>query len=447
MISTRSGSSLRAHLERQVHKRAGPISALLLAVSVLLGCSIGGGTPTAGSTPSGTIEVWDFNYNTPAGKSYQQVDQNFMAKFPQVTVKHVAKPSESYPQVVQSAFAAKSGPDVLMLQTPFAIKTYAKALTPLNDLIAADNVKTQFNGWAGMNPDLNPNGKIYGIPYSFGASAFYYNKALFQKAGLDPSSFPTTYSDFIAAMDKLKAAGVNPPIGGGDFNGYLSNWWMGITVPGVMSFEDCAGLGNGKTKWSDPRMKTVLQDFLDLIKKGYLARNQVELNSADFSGYANWINGQAAVAWAFPGYRPVLAQNDATNLGTAPGVLAVDGPKPHFFIAGPTLGWTIPAFSKNKTAAWAYIKYITGTEAQQMHLDIDKVGPTNLNVDTSKADADLAATFALWKATGGENCARLWPVNVAVDLGKQMVAVETGQESLDTALQKEDALMAQNPSA
>jgi raffinose/stachyose/melibiose transport system substrate-binding protein len=37
---------------------------------------------------------------------------------------------------------------------------------------------------------------------------FWYNSALFEKAGI--SSFPTTWNDFLAAVSKLKAAGITP---------------------------------------------------------------------------------------------------------------------------------------------------------------------------------------------------------------------------------------------
>lgn len=418
-----------------------PVLALVALLALML--SACGGQSTSSGKPSGKIVVWDFNYNTEAGKSYQQVDANFIAKFPGVTIEHVAKPAGEYGKVVQAAMSTKSGPDALMLQTPFAIHDYYSLLTPLNDLISAD-MKNQFAGWGGMNPDLDPNGKVYGIPYSFGGTAFYWNKQVFQKAGLDPNKFPTAYPDLLDAFQKIKAAGITP-IGGGDKLGIFSSWWMYAAIPGVMSLQDCYGLGTGKTKWSDPRVKKTLQIYLDWIKMGFFAPNQAELNSGDFSGFTNWINGKAGVVWAFPGYRPKLAKDDAANLGTAAAVIGIDAPTPHFYMAGPTLGWTIPTWTKNKTTAWEYIKYMTSTEAQQLHLDVDKVGPSNLKVDVSKADPDLTATFNLWKANpGNEHCGRTFKVDVIVELGKQMTAVEAGQQSLDGALKIADDIQAQH---
>jgi ABC-type glycerol-3-phosphate transport system substrate-binding protein len=290
-----------------------------------------------------------------------------------------------------------------------------------------------------MTTNLDPKGTVYGVPYSFGGTAWYWNKALFTKAGLDPAKFPTTYPDFLATLKKLKDAGITP-IGGGDKNGTFATWFTFIAFPGVMDGPTCYGLGDGTTKFSDPRVKQVMQDWIDLIKGGNFAPNYAELNAGDFSGFTNWINGQAAIAWAFPGYRPKLAKDDATNLGTQAAVLAIDGPTPHFYMAGATLGWTIPTWSKNQATAWEYIKYITGKDGQQLHLDLDKVGPTNLQVDTSKADPDLNATFGLWKTTpGAEHCARIIKGDTYAELGKQITAVEAGKQTLDAALAAVDA--------
>ena len=70
---------------------------------------------------------------------------------------------------------------------------------------------------------------------------------------------------------------------------------------------------------------------------------------------------------------------------------------------------------------------------------------SNTKVDVSKADPDLTATFNLWKANpGNEHCGRTFKVDVIVELGKQMTAVEAGQQTLDGALKVADDIQAQH---
>jgi ABC-type glycerol-3-phosphate transport system substrate-binding protein len=389
-------------------------------------------TPSSAAI-TGKLVVWDFNEDTPQGKSYPTVDAAFEKMYPGVSIEHVAKPATTYRAVVQAAMAAKAGPDVLMLQTPFAIEQYSQELTPLNSMITPA-LRKQLEGWDGMNPHLNPNGTIYGLPYSFGATAFYWNKALFKKAGLDPNHIATTYNGLLSELQKLKAAGITP-LGGGDKGGVFFSWWMYIGVPGVMNLKACYGLSDGATKWTDPRMATVVKEWLTFVQRGFLASNQQELFAGDFSGFGNWENGNAALVWAFPGYRPILAKDDSTNLGTAAAVIGAGSSKPNFYMAGPTLGWTVPTWSNNKPAAEAYIKFMTGPYAQQLHLNVDGVGPTNVAVNVSKAAPDLRATFNLWKANPlNAHCGRTWNNEVIQTLGQQVAAIEAGTQTIQGAL-------------
>jgi multiple sugar transport system substrate-binding protein len=381
---------------------------------------------------SGKIVVWDFNANTPQGKSYPGLIKQFEKLNPGVKVDEVAKPAGNYNTVVQAAMAAKSGPDVLMVNAPDMITRYSKELTPLQ---ITPTLRKQFASWGSMNPSLNPNGPIYGLPYSFSGTTFYYNKQLWAKAGLDPNApFPRTYDGLVADLQKLKAAGITP-LGGGDKGGDDFGWWMYLAVPGVMPLKDCYGLDTGATKWNDPRMKEVVTEWLNFVQSGFLAPNQQELNVGDFSGFGNFVNGQAALVWAFPGYRPHLATGDATNVGTAATSIGFANQKPYFYMAGPVLGWTIPKWSKNQAAAFAFIKWIAGTHAQQLHLNIDGVGPTNTKVNMSKAPADLRAAFNTWKANpNNAHCGVTWNFQVFSALFTGVAGVEAGQGSVQSAL-------------
>src|SRR6476660_819655 len=56
-------------------------------------------------------------------------------------------------------------------------------------------------------------GKLYGVPLYADVSALFYNKDLFQKAGLDPNKPPTSLAELRADADKITALG-------GDIKGY-----------------------------------------------------------------------------------------------------------------------------------------------------------------------------------------------------------------------------------
>ena len=74
------------------------------------------------------------------------------------------------------------------------------------------------------NSDLSPtavdafkvDGKIVGVPFEVGEVAFYYNKKLFEKAGVKAEDIKS-WDDFLGAVKKLKAAGITPlDVGAGE---------------------------------------------------------------------------------------------------------------------------------------------------------------------------------------------------------------------------------------
>lgn len=74
---------------------------------------------------------------------------------------------------------------------------------------------------ATFESDLSPtavdafkvDGKVVGVPFEVGEVAFYYNKKLFEKAGVKAEDIKT-WEDFLGAVKKLKAAGITPIVVG-----------------------------------------------------------------------------------------------------------------------------------------------------------------------------------------------------------------------------------------
>ena len=57
------------------------------------------------------------------------------------------------------------------------------------------------------------DGKVVGVPFEVGEVAFYYNKKLFEKAGVKAEEIKS-WDDFLGAVKKLKAAGITPIVVG-----------------------------------------------------------------------------------------------------------------------------------------------------------------------------------------------------------------------------------------
>jgi raffinose/stachyose/melibiose transport system substrate-binding protein len=80
------------------------------------------------------------------------------------------------------------------------------------------DVTKEVSAW---DSDLSPtavdafkvDGKAVGVPFEVGEVAFYYNKKLFEKAGVKAEDIKS-WDDFLGAVKKLKAAGITPLVVG-----------------------------------------------------------------------------------------------------------------------------------------------------------------------------------------------------------------------------------------
>src|SRR5271157_854049 len=79
--------------------------------------------------------------------------------------------------------------------------------------ISAEVAGSEKNLASTANEAFKVDGKAVGVPYEVGEVAFYYNKKLFEKAGVNAADIKT-WDDFLGAVKKLKAAGITPIVVG-----------------------------------------------------------------------------------------------------------------------------------------------------------------------------------------------------------------------------------------
>jgi raffinose/stachyose/melibiose transport system substrate-binding protein len=70
------------------------------------------------------------------------------------------------------------------------------------------------------------DGEYYGVPWTWGVVGLFYNRTLFEQAGLDPEAPPATWDELLAAVQTLQDAGITPiSLGEGDkWPGHF--WWV-----------------------------------------------------------------------------------------------------------------------------------------------------------------------------------------------------------------------------
>ena len=90
------------------------------------------------------------------------------------------------------------------------------------------------------------DGKVWAAPFKSGVVSFWYNKPLFEKAGVDGTAIHT-WDDFTGAVQKLKDAGITPLACGGGDKWPIHFYWsyLGMREAGQAGFEAAKNGENG----------------------------------------------------------------------------------------------------------------------------------------------------------------------------------------------------------
>ncbi|MFF8475999.1 extracellular solute-binding protein [Streptomyces sp. NPDC015414] len=175
-----------------------------LGVTALSGC--GGDSDGGSSSGTTTIEWWNISTTEPTKTVWAGLARKFEARNPKVKVKIVQLENDAYKSKMTALTASGKLPDIFHTWGGGVLQQQVDAGL-VEDL--TDGTKAWADGLLPVagQPYLLDD-KVYGIPFDIGMIGFWYNKALFGKAGI--ATPPTTWSGFLDAVRKLKSAGVTP---------------------------------------------------------------------------------------------------------------------------------------------------------------------------------------------------------------------------------------------
>ena len=169
----------------------------VLATSVA-GCGNDGGSGDSGPATL-SYAVWEKN-QVPA---MQQIAEAFTKTHPDIKVDVQLTPWETYWTKLKAAATGGAAPDVIrMFGFFFLLFVLFGVIRPLDADIAA--AKTDLGVYPKALVDLyTVGGKHYGLPKDFDTVGLWYNKQLFDAAGVKYPDAAWTWDDFNAAAAKL----------------------------------------------------------------------------------------------------------------------------------------------------------------------------------------------------------------------------------------------------
>jgi len=181
-------------------------------------------------------------------------------------------PDEQYDTLVKVKLASGEVPDIIMGNIRSSQATF-NAEKNLVDLSKEPWVSRLTN--AKLLTDAN--GRIFGQPVESSSffGACYYNKKVFADLGLKE---PTTYAEFLKLLDTIKTKGKGiTPFYASDKDTWTTQIFMTLGYSVAMYPKDgdiYQKLLTNKLKFTDvPEFKSILSDWVDLYKKGYVNKD------------------------------------------------------------------------------------------------------------------------------------------------------------------------------
>ncbi|MFE3635941.1 ABC transporter substrate-binding protein [Streptomyces sp. NPDC059168] len=176
--------------------------ALLLPLSACGSGGDEGGSTDASGKVEGDITFQTWNLRANFKPYFEGLITDFEKKHPGAHVKWIDQPAEGYADKISADAAGGTLPDVVNV-TPDLVAPLARAGLALDLDRSAGRYRSEYlpGAWAGHQvPGLDGT---YAFPWYLNTGPLFYNKALFRKAGLDPSAPPKTYGDLFADARRI----------------------------------------------------------------------------------------------------------------------------------------------------------------------------------------------------------------------------------------------------
>lgn len=365
--------------------------AVLIAGLTMAGC--GSATPSAppAAQAKGKLVVWDWKSGEPAAASYiEKAKADFAKKHPDVTVEFVAQPYEQYYTLLGGAIQSGTGPDVMLFNGGGRLSDRVDSLLPLDQYVAQD--KERLAGWDAFSKD----GKVYAAPVTVQGHPIYYNKALYEKAGLDPESPPKTWDELLSSCAAIKKATKADCFALGNKEGIGPQFWLSGIGPGVLTPEEYDQWVSGKRDWNSPGVKKVFQLWKEAGDKGLNSpgANSTAMFNDAFgvfeAGKAAHIIGLISDVGHWKDFAEFLTPE---KLGVMKAPVATPGATPVLPYDG-GIGYAVAKTAKDPQAAADLVRSLTSTEALNAFYSSAGAIASDTTIDVSSGGPAVAGIVA-----------------------------------------------------
>lgn len=344
-------------MKKSIKKLISVILATAAIGTMLTGC--GGSNSSAGSSKGDvtlTYGIWDKNQEP----GMRKMADAFEAKNPGIKVNVEVTPWDQYWTKLEAAATGGSLPDVFWMHSSQAARYASNSV--LMDL--TDKIK----GSSSVKLDKFPkdlvkvyenDGKNYAIPKDFDTIGLWYNKKLFDEAGVAYPNENWTWNDLLAAAKKL----TNPAKGVYGFGAPMD------LQQGFDNFIFQNGgkvLSDDKTKsgFDTPAVKEAIQWYVDLSVKEKVSPTQTQFSE---NGYTTWFESEKTAMGLFGSWMlSEFGSNENVSKNCDVTVLPQGKQRATIYNG---LGNAVAEGTKHKEEAWKFVEFLGSEEANKIQAE------------------------------------------------------------------------------
>jgi ABC-type glycerol-3-phosphate transport system substrate-binding protein len=217
----------------------GTATAAGLTTQALLAACAPASTPAPSTAPTNTpvpavpdeeftMRLWYRYFWDPAGPLFESFAERFHEMHPNVSFEPNMTGDEDYKSAIKVAMASDDPPDIFYAYGGNWLKFFVEegVVADLSPYWEQYNWKDRMDEKALMGAVFN--GKYYSVPTEFTVTGMYYNKKIFQEAGIEASEIPS-WDEFLGYCEKIQDAGYLP-LAQGDKEGPQMQWWWDYAV-------------------------------------------------------------------------------------------------------------------------------------------------------------------------------------------------------------------------
>ena len=302
-----------------------------------------------------SVTTWD-NDTSP---TFQAVIDAYMEKNPNIEIKVIDTSADEYNNSLGiSLSAAQPDPDVIFVKDMGSMLQMAdkKQLLALDDFMKADSFDTSV--YSGAAEQLQYNGVTYGLPYRSDWYVLYYNKDLFDAAGVEYPSNDMTWEEYYELAAKMTSGE-----GSSKVYGTHDHTWQALVTNWAVQ--------DGKHTVVEKDysfLKPWYEQTLALQDNGYM-QDFATLKTANIHYSSVFKNQQCAMlpmgTWFIA---TMIAAQESGETDFNWGVAAI--PQPADTGAGYTVGAITPiavsAYTDEPDASWDFVKFASSKEASEI---------------------------------------------------------------------------------